>query len=422
MTPTDISFVDVAEILLPVLVATLLVILASLAYRVATKEQLPDAPMLIVALGIVAIYLNMRYALVEFVGDGANPVTFGEMILNGSVIVGAACAAYGGRRIGDRVSKSDRFRRPSITGSVSPLVRAAGRHITVTVPSEIGDIEGYDAIDDDTRKSLTGKTFTFPRGLTIGELQSQFASRLRDEYDVGYVDVEIDETATVTYLALGKRSRGLGPTLPTGTHAVAVRSDPAFSASPGDTIQIWQSNQETKSTRVGRGEFRAKAGRVATVATNEQTANVIDPVKEYRIMTLSAEANPEKEFAAMLRRADETMGIVRIDEGSPLVGSSIGALSVTTIAVSHGEEITTLPTRDYLLSIGDVLFTLGSPTVLRQLENAARDGGAPMSEQQTDRLLKAVGGTYTLGGMFRGDDAGRRDREDWTDYGEEGNE
>lgn len=223
---------------------------------------------------------------------------------------------------------------------------------------------------DETKHALEGQTLDFPRGLTIAELESELTTRLREKHDIGDVDFDVTTDGSLEYLAVGQRPAGIGPTLPPKSAAVAVRADPPFSASPGDTLQIWHTGGE-QTERIGSAGLRASVADVTTVVTDDAVADRIDPTATYRLMTLPADAHADREFAAMLRRGDETMSVVDVDSGSTLVGVSVDALDVTILAIRSPEgEIETMPDRERAIQPGDSLFAIGRPDALRKLEGA----------------------------------------------------
>lgn len=342
---------------------------ATFVYRARVRTQFPEGATLILGLGVVAIYLNTRLVFVQFVGEGAEVLTVSEAALNVTVFVVAGIASYGGRYLGDKAAVSDRVNWNWVRPNFSPIVRAAGRFITVTLPEDIEDIAGYDPVHDETKDALRGRTLDFPRGLTVAELQSQLVDRLKEDHHVGYVDVELASDGTVDFLAVGQRRTGVGSTLPPKSAAIAVRADPPFSATPGDTVQVWQTTDGAEE-RLGSGELRASVGSVVTVAIDEEAAANVDPTLDHRLMTLSADSYPDREFAAMLRRGDETMDIIEIGSECPLVGNSLGSLDVTVIAVrSATGDVNTIPKRGYVIQAGDGLFAIGRPENLRKLES-----------------------------------------------------
>lgn len=347
-------------------------------YRVRVRSKLPEGATLILGLGVVAIYLNTRLVFVQYVGGTGDPLSVDEAVINVVVFVVAGISAYGGRRVGDALGVSDRVSWEWLKPDISPIVRARGRFITVALPEAIDDIEGYDPVAEGTKRAIEGQTLDFPRGLTVAELESELADRLTEKHDIGYVDFDVTTDGNLKYLAVGQRPAGIGPTLPPKSAAVAIRADPPFSASPGDTLQIWHAGEE-EPERVGSAEFRASTAEVTTVVIDDVVADGIDPQATYRLVTLPADSHADREFAGMLRRGDETMSIVAVDPESSLVGVSVSALDVTVLAVrSPDGEIQTMPDRERSIGPGDSLFAIGRPDVLRKLE--ASNGVRPVAD------------------------------------------
>jgi len=290
---------------------------------------------------------------------------------------------------------------------VNPLVRATGRSITVTISpaDEIADIDGYDPVAEETKAALADTTLAFSRGLRVEELKTQLSNRLKEEYDINYVDLELETDGTITYLGVGRQPAGLGPTLQPGMDATAIRADPAFSATPGDSIQIWRRD----GTRVGNAELRAAVGMVATVIADETIVSTLDPATNYRLLTLPSDSRPEREFAGMLRRADETLSVFTLADRSPLIGTSVGDLDLTLIAIETPDgKIETIPSRDRLLAAGEELFALGKPAALRRLEAGVKNADVyAFAEPVTDGAKEEPVDEATEGPA----DAQQRDRE-----------
>lgn len=353
----------------------------SLVFRVRTRNRFPDGATLIVGLGVVALVLNTRLVLIRFIGEGY-ALIFSEAVVNMLVFVVAGVASYGGRHVGDQVGRSDRIEWSRVTPGLSPIVRATGRVITLTLPAEIEDVSGYDPVPEETKQALAGRTMDFAKGLTVAELEAGLAERLRDEFGIGFVDAEVTADADVEYLAVGKRLAGIGPTIPPNMAVVAVRGDPAFSASPGDTVELWDPNDGPG--RVGTGELRASVKEVATVAVEEAVAERIVPDREYRLVTVPAAASPDREFAGLLRRSDETIMVVEVTAESPLAGSTVGAVGGNVIAIEAAGSVDTIPVRDLVIAAGDRLFVIGRPDALRKLDPTG-DAAGKTQDQDRDR-------------------------------------
>jgi hypothetical protein len=211
--------------------------------------------------------------------------------------------------------------------------------------------------------------------LTKSELRERLVSRLKTDYGVGHIDLELSDDGTVNYLAIGSRAAGIGPTLPPATNAVAIRADPAHAASAGDLVQVWESDP---LKRVLTGELRGVAGDVVTVAIDAGDTPKLDPATEYKLVTLPVQDRPDREFASLLRAAEETMGTVTVPENSELVGTQVGDLSVTVAAITREDAAPEpIPSRERVLTAGDVIYAIGKPDALRQVETTANRQRAP---------------------------------------------
>ncbi|MFC6733535.1 hypothetical protein ACFQH3_02110 [Haladaptatus sp. GCM10025707] len=185
-------------------------------YRWYSRQKSPRSVAILVGLSAVSLWLNTDFALKQVITDG----NLADLQTNAIVTIASFIAGGIGASIGHQIGDDLAVRFFAISGvkdlnrEMSQLVQSVGRTITVTLPEEIHDIEGYDPADDATKEKLSGISLVFPRKLTVGELKSRLVSRLKEDYSVGHVDIELDESGTVTFLAIGSRAAGLGPTLP----------------------------------------------------------------------------------------------------------------------------------------------------------------------------------------------------------------
>lgn len=339
---------------------------AAFLFRWRTGTELPEGPALLLGLGAVAVYLNGRIALVQFLGGEGEVLTPTAVAINLGILVVSMSTAGIGWHLGDEYGTSKRLQH-SLQPNLSPLVRASGRFIVLELPKEIEDIEGYDPVSGATKSELSGKTYTFSRGLTLEELTAALSTRLKTEYGIAHVDVELTVDGGVEYFAVGGRETGIGPTLPPNATATAITADPALTASAGDTVQIWNGEK-----RVGTAELRATSKRTATVSARPAVVDSLDPNTEYRLMTLPVDERADRLFASMLRRADETMSAITVTEGATLDGKPVGSLGLCVIAVEKPDGTTaTIPQDSRPIDGGERLFVIGHPTALRRVEAAA---------------------------------------------------
>lgn len=343
-------------------------------YRWYTREQVPEGLAVLAGLSAVAVYLNTEEALGDVIGGNFDVLSVEAALLNVGVFAAAGLAASAGGRVGDRLGESALSTTGGVTETnVSRIVRTVGRVITVELPDadDIEDVVGYDPVGPDVKETLGGQTLVFPRRLTVEELRERLVARLRTDYGVGHVDVDLAEDGRVEYLAVGSREAGLGPTLPPETVAVAVRADPAFAASPGDVVQVWTTGAGPPES-VAVGEVRGTAGDVVTLAVDAADAERLAPEGRYRLVTLPVESRADREFVSVLRAADETMGVTTIAQGSPLVETPVSALDVSVVAVRPADGgVEAIPPRTRPLAAGETVYTVARPDELRKLEAAA---------------------------------------------------
>ncbi len=373
--------------------------LVALGYRWYVRERVPSGLSLLFGLTAVSVSLSTTTLLANEINDGPAITTFAAAVHVATFLAGGVAARAGGR-VGDRAG-IDLFAASgttSVDGDVSDVVKAVGRVITVQLPDEVEDVVGYDPVPDETKKALAGRRFIFPRRLTKAELRDRLATRLETDYGVGHVDVELAADGTVDYLAVGSRAAGIGPTLPPASNAVAIRADPAHAAGPGDLVQVWRTDPPE---RVTTGELRGVAGDVVTVVVDAADVAELGPDESYRLVTLPVGNRPDREFASLLRAADETLATVTVEAGSDLDGAALDGLDVTVAAITRRDRSPEpLPARDRTLAAGDVVYAVATPDVLRRVEAAARgektvDSGADGSDddQQSPAAVPDEPGT-----------------------------
>ncbi|WP_367175931.1 cation:proton antiporter regulatory subunit [Haloarcula rubripromontorii] len=346
-------------------------------YRWYVRERIQTGLALLFGLTAVVLVIGATTALSEVILGDEDVLAAGAVLLNLAAFLAGGVGAYGGMRIGDRLGV-DLFAATggrNIDADVSEIVQTVGRVTSVRLPEDIDDIIGYDPMPDETKETLANRRFLFPRRLTKDELRERLVGRLKTDYGVGHVDVELADDGTVDYLAVGSRAAGIGPTLPPSTNAVAIRADPAHAASAGDLVQVWE---QAPSKRVLTGELRGVADDVVTVAIDAADTPKLDPQTEYKLVTLPVQDRSDREFASLLRAADETMGTATVEPGSPLDGAPVGSLAVSVVAITRDDTAPeTIPSRERVLAAGDTIYAIATPDALRRLEQATEGSGEP---------------------------------------------
>ncbi|AUX09742.1 potassium transporter TrkA [Halalkaliarchaeum desulfuricum] len=362
-------------------------------YRWYVNDELPEGIAIIFGVSVIALYLNTAslgsYVAGEQVGLFEPATAFFNLVALGV----ATAVSPVGLRVGDVMGRNAAAMAGGrqLQGDVSEVVRSAGRVTSVTLPpaADINDIDSYDPVSPETKERMSDETLLFPRRITVEELRERLTTRIKEDYGVGHVDLEITSDGTVEYLGVGSRAAGIGPTLAPGTAAIAVRADPPYAATPGDTVQLWTDEEGPK--RVTTAELRATAGDVATVALDESDAENVEQTRRYRLVTLPAEPQADREFASLLRNADETMSVATVAPESGWVGAPIDHLGPTVAAVRPRDgSITAIPPRSYALAAGDELYLVGRPDSLRRAERRVRGETEP---EQTGAQSSLSGGS-----------------------------
>lgn len=377
MTPLQIELAGLLDLAGLSTLALVTAAVAAAGYRWYFRARIPAGLAALFGVGAVAVKLQMEDLLGAVIGTAppaTDPFATATVVTNVLTLLAAFAVTPAGARLGE-AAVGNLFvvsGAHSLHAEVGTLGRAIGRVTTVDLPdaADIEDMENYDPVSEEVKIRLGDTTLVFPGRRSVEELRERLVGRLKEDYGVNHVDVELDADGAVRYLALGSRVAGIGPTLGPGTAAVAVEADPAHSASPGDVVQLWTTGDDPR--HVCTAELRATAGDVVTVATDEADVNVLDGERTYRLVTLPATARTDREFATLLRAADETLGVARVAAGSPLVGMGVADLDATVVAIRSADgSLDTLPDRSRTLDGNEDVYAVGRPETLRRLESLA---------------------------------------------------
>jgi len=366
------------------------------AFRWYFRQRANLNVVILAGLGSVALYLNTRTALNQVILENTALFELDMVVFNTVAFVTAGFAAAAGGKLGDRsaIQFGAFAGATELEGEVSKVVQAMGRRIAVTLPDTIEDIDGYDPVPEETKEALAKNTFLFPRGLTVDDLRNRLVTRLKDDYQVGYVDVDLTGDGTIEYLAVGQRVPGIGPSLGPGQAAVAVTADPPNAASPGDLVQVWRpTGTEQPAKRIATAEIRGLADDVVTLALDEQDARAIAG-GSYRLVTLPAEPRADREFAGLLRAADETMAAIHVAAGSVVDGRTIGDLDVTVVAVKPADgAVESIPPKSRTIAPDEALYVVARPDRVRRLETDATTPEPADSDEASNSSSTADGET-----------------------------
>lgn len=347
---------------------------AATLYRGMTDQSMPPVYALVLGVGAAGVWLNTASALVAVLGQ--EPAVLDQATTNIVAMTAAAVGAFLGARGGDTLAPNVMALagRRDLDREVSQVVRTVGRFTTVQIPKRIEDIEGDEPVDPAKKEELAGRELVFPRGLTVAQLRGRLVDRIERDYGIGRVDVEMTDEGELTYLAVGRRRAGVGATLPPRSAAIAVEADPGFDASPDDRVHVWE-RRSGSFERIATADVRAVDGDTVSLALGTGLARAVDQSSAHRLVTLPTRERPEREFAALLRAASETMEAIAISEDAPLTGLPVGALRPPVVALRRERALTTLPPPEQALRAGDTIYVVGRQGELRRVRAAAGTSG-----------------------------------------------
>lgn len=386
-------------------------------YRGHSTRSIPIGGAVLFGVSVVAIWLNGAIWLgVESVAS--------ETVVDDNPLVNHASAAYLlgvfvvstgtaelGRRIGDHLGcEVFQITRMDAHGEVETLLRSGGLVITVELPEEIADIDGYLPVEESVTRELAGKRVLFPHRLSLEKLHERLTARLRQDFDIDHVHLEVADDGSVDSLAIGSRPDGIGPTLPPGTAAVAIRGDPSPAADSGDPVEIWTSGGDS-SQLVAVGTLRATVGDVATVTVDANNAEEFELAETYRLVMQPDASNDSHELLSVLWMVSETVVAAGVDSSSPLRGEFVGWLPGRVLVVEREDESLTFPTDNETLEAGDTVYVLANPAQLRRFatydETRERErdregprlksGNEDVSSQRDDETKADTGSEATSG-------------------------
>jgi hypothetical protein len=286
------------------------------------------------------------------------------------------------RRIGFRQLRDNRLS--------NDVIERVGRfgQVRVRATGDVGDIEGHPPLPDDLRTAIAEDEWTFPGDLLIPELESRLADRLRTDYDLADVTVEIDTRATATVNAAPPEG-SLSRRVPAGKRAVSVDTLLPTGLSRNDTVVFTLEDEEVDGTVLsaktnGSGASEdANAplsptpttsggdGRVTVAVSDEEARRLLDDTPT-KLRVESRGTRYEFELIRLLRRAGKRWERVSIRSGSEFDGLTLGAASVratygvAVLALERDGDWTVAPPGTTALEAGDDLYVVGDNESIRR--------------------------------------------------------
>ncbi len=187
-------------------------------FRYVTGVSVPGFGVTVLSVAIAGVQGGLLGLLDPTVGN--SPVVVVALIV---VMLSSQYAHSKGDAMGAAFPRRIGFRQLRENRISSDVIERVGRfgQVRVRVDGDVGNIEGYPSLPDDLRTAIVEDTWTFPGDLPIAELESRLADRLRTDYDLADVAVEIDAHGTATVNAAPPEGT-LSRRVPAGKRAVSV--------------------------------------------------------------------------------------------------------------------------------------------------------------------------------------------------------
>lgn len=288
------------------------------------------------------------------------------------------------------------LRERTLSADVVELVGGRGR-VRVTVTGEVVDMEGYPPLTAEIRQGIQEGDWTFPAELSIAELETRFAERLRTEFDLVDVSARIDEQGRARVVAAPPLS-GLSKRVPANHRAVSVETLVPTGMARGDEVEFVTDSLSVRGTVVS-ARSKPAAGPPVTDGGEEETAVEGDlpppaaatttggdgrvtaavpraqakpllRADRPRVVVLSRGTRREFELLSLLRRAGKRFRKYTLGPDSALVGSTIGLATlreqygVAILAMRRPDGWVIAPRGDTELEAGDQLFVVGRTDAL----------------------------------------------------------
>ncbi len=301
-----------------------------------------------------------------------------------------------------------RLRERTLSADVVDLVGGYGR-VRVTVPGEVGDMEGYPPLPGDVRSAIREGEWTLPADEPLSALETRLAERLRTEFDLADVSVSIDERGRASVVAAPSLS-GLSRRVPRGKRAVSVDALLPTGIARGETVTLLTDGATVDGTVISARSDGGKetpapppepagttdgvpaeappAGAAAattdggegrvTVAVDRDDAAPLVAADRATVVVQSRGTRREFELVSLLRRAGHRFRKLTVGRDSELAGTTVGeaglrsAHGVALLAVGGEEGWVVGPPDSTPLSDDDEVVAVGTADALDRFGEVLR--------------------------------------------------
>ncbi|MFC6615953.1 hypothetical protein ACFQAS_13570 [Halopenitus salinus] len=197
----EVTFAEPLRAAVGLLLFACLAVLAAggvaVAYRWYFRQRIPEGVAVLLGVSAVVLYLNTA-SLGSIIGGTDVVLLRVDVVLFNVVAVGVAAAvAPAGAWTGDVVARNvfAVAGGKQLEGEIGRVVRTVGRVTPVTLPAaeDIADMDSYEAVAPATKEGMAGRTLLFPRRVTVAELRERLVARIKEDFGVNYVDVDVTQ-------------------------------------------------------------------------------------------------------------------------------------------------------------------------------------------------------------------------------------
>ncbi|WP_231185475.1 TrkA C-terminal domain-containing protein [Haladaptatus sp. DYF46] len=355
-------------------------------FRYVTGVSVPGFGVVVLCVAIAGVQGGLLGLLDPAIGQ--SPIIVVALVV---VMLSSQYAHAKGDSMGSTFPRRIGFRQLRENRLSSDVIERVGRfgQVRVRATGDVGDIEGYPPLPDDLRAAIAEDEWTFPGDLPIPELESRLADRLRTDYDLADVAVEIDARATATVNAAPPEG-SLSRRVPPGKRAVSVDTLVPTGLSRSDTVVFslgdeeiggtvlsaktnggGGANEDTDAPSAPTPTTNGGDGRVTVAVSNGEARRLLDDTPT-KLRVESRGTRYEFELIRLLRRAGKRWERVSIRAGSEFDGLTLGAASVratygvAVLALERDGDWTVAPPGTTALEAGDDLYVVGDDESIRR--------------------------------------------------------
>jgi hypothetical protein len=237
-------------------------------FKYVTGVTIPGIGVIVVALAVAGVNGGLLALTDRAVVESANaPVLVTALVV---VLMLALFAHNRGDALGATLPKRITLRGlrdRTLSADVIEFVGGRGQ-ARIEVVGEVTDVEGMPPLPEEVRAAIRGSEWLFAADLSIAELETQLAERLRAAHDLSEVDVAIDTEGRATVSA-APAVADVSKRVERGRRAVSVDGLVPTGIARGDVVTVRAGETAVTGTVVSAVSGRAADAAVPDGGTDE---------------------------------------------------------------------------------------------------------------------------------------------------------